>query len=56
MSMELGLMGFKVKGSKVQRVMAHSAILLRNEIDKLASLGLPLWQRGPGDFKTNFLH
>jgi hypothetical protein len=34
--------------------MARSAILLGNEIDKLASFGLPLWQRGWGDFKIDF--
>jgi hypothetical protein len=30
--------------------MVHSVILLGNEIDKLAPLGLPLWKRGWGDF------
>jgi len=35
--------------------MARGAILLGNEIDKLSSLGLPLWQRGRGDFKIDFL-
>jgi hypothetical protein len=35
--------------------MTRSAILLGNEIDKPTSLGLPLWQRGWGDFKNDFL-
>ena len=35
--------------------MLRSDILLGNEIDKLASLGLPLLQRGRGDFKINLI-
>jgi hypothetical protein len=34
--------------------MARGAIPLGNEIDKLSSLGRPLWQRGRGDFKIDF--
>jgi len=35
--------------------MLRSNILLGNEIDKLASLGLSLLQRGRGDFKIDFI-
>jgi len=35
--------------------MARSVTLLGTEIDEFASLNLPLWQRGRGDFKIDFL-
>jgi hypothetical protein len=35
--------------------MARSTTLLDNEIEKLSSLGRPLWQRGWGDSKIDFL-
>jgi len=33
-----------------KQVMARSVILPGDKIDKLACLGLPLWERGWGDF------
>jgi len=35
--------------------MARSAIRFGNEIEKLASLGPLLWQKGRRDFKIDFL-